>query len=254
MAETRWVDTHGHLFLLDDPAVRVIERAAAAGVGWLVCPGVDRPTSVASEALSKEFPDTVLWSAGLHPHEASLWTEQHDAIVELAQRADAVGECGLDYYRNLAPVHDQRIAFKEQLSLAASLDKPVIIHCRDAFADVHAMLEEAQIGEKAVLHCWTGGPRWTKRFADLGATFSFAGPITYPTADTLRLGAAEAPPDRVMVETDSPYLTPEPRRGTDNEPANVSLTGEALARIWGIAVEDVAELTTSHATRIFRHV
>jgi TatD DNase family protein len=103
-----------------------------------------------------------------------------------------------------------------------------------------------------VLHCWTGGPKWTKRFDELGATFSFAGPVTYATADTLRLGVAEAPPDRSMVETDSPYLTPEPLRGADNEPANVTLTGSKLAEIWGLGLDEVASLTTATAARTFR--
>jgi TatD DNase family protein len=128
----------------------------------------------------------------------------------------------------------------------------VIIHCRDAFRDVYEMLERAAIGDRAVLHCWTGGPKWTKRFDELGATFSFAGPVTYATADTLRLGVAEAPPDRSMVETDSPYLTPEPLRGADNEPANVVLTGSKLAEIWGLGLEEVASLTTATAARTFR--
>ena len=127
----------------------------------------------------------------------------------------------------------------------------MIIHCRDAFRDVHEMLEKASLGDRAVLHCWTGGPKWTKRFNELGVTFSFAGPVTYSTADTLRLGVAEAPHDRTMVETDSPYLTPEPLRGADNEPANVGLTGARIAEIWGLEVSEVASLTTDAARRVF---
>jgi TatD DNase family protein len=217
-----------------------------------MCPGVDAETSARSEQISLDHPERVSWSAGLHPHSASDWPDQEEAILELATRAHAIGECGLDYYRELAPRDDQKRTFAAHLALASDLEKPVIIHCRDAFRDVYEMLEQAAIGDRAVLHCWTGGPKWTKRFDELGATFSFAGPVTYATADTLRLGVAEAPPDRSMVETDSPYLTPEPLRGADNEPANVTLTGAKLAEIWGLGLDEVASLTTATAARTFR--
>lgn len=253
MSDTTWVDTHGHLFLVEDRVADVLERAAAASVEWLVCPGIDVETSARSESISSEFPDRVRWSAGLHPHAASEWPTQADAIADLATRSDAIGECGLDYYRELSPRNEQKVAFGAQLSLAADLGKPVIVHCRDAFRDVHEMLEQASLGDRAVLHCWTGGPKWTRRFNELGVTFSFAGPVTYPTADTLRLGVSEAPRDRTMVETDSPYLTPEPLRGTDNEPANVALTGARLAEIWDMDISEVASLTTDTATRVFGH-
>lgn len=250
--EPRWVDTHGHLFMVDEPVDAVLARATEAGVSWIMCPGVDAASSIRSEALASANPGVVMWSAGLHPHDAARWSAEAEAIADLASRADAVGECGLDYYRNLAPREDQKVAFAAQLDLAAELDKPIIIHCRDAFADVHDMLERAQLGYNAVLHCWTGGPKWTKRFDALGVTFSFAGPITYATGDTLRLGAAQAPHDRTVIETDSPYLTPEPLRGSNNEPANVGLTGAALARVWGSTVDEVATSTTAHAARVFR--
>ncbi len=251
MSDTTWVDTHGHLFLLEDPVGDVLDRAAEAGVGWLMCPGIDAVTSGRSEQISLDHPDRVKWSAGLHPHAASLWPDQEDTITELAARSDAIGECGLDYYRELSPRDDQKRTFAAHLALAAGLGKPVIIHCRDAFGDMYSMLEAAAIGDRAVLHCWTAGPKWTKRFSALGVTFSFAGPVTYTTADTLRLGVAEAPPERSMVETDSPYLTPEPLRGSDNEPANVVLTGARLAEVWGLSVGEVASLTTATAERVF---
>jgi len=246
-----WVDTHGHLFLLEDPPELVLERAGSAGVRWVMCPGIDLPTSRQAAQIAAKHPDRVTWSAGLHPHDASSWPTGRDDISELAANASAIGECGLDWYRNLAPKDHQIQAFADQLALAASLRKPIIIHCRDAFADVFEMVGDVDLGEFAVLHCWTGGPKWTKRFRELGVTFSFAGPLTYTTADTLRLGAAQAPPERTMVETDSPYLTPEPRRSESNEPANVPLTGAALAAVWGMEVSDVARLTSETAARVF---
>ena len=247
----RWVDSHGHLFLLDDEPSDVLDRASGAGVAWVMSPGIDAATARASRTIATAHPDRVLWSVGLHPHDAQRWPEERDDIVSLADEAHAIGECGLDFYRNLAPREAQVAAFQEQLELAGSLDKPIIVHCRDAFGDVYDALERAQLGERAVLHCWTGGRRWTKRFSDLGVTFSFAGPLTYETGQTLRLAAAEAPPERTMVETDSPYLTPEPRRSERNEPANVPITGAALAEVWSVPVEEVAASTTATAERIF---
>lgn len=250
-AAGEWVDTHGHLFLLEADAGDVLDRARASGVGWLMCPGVDVRSSEASRDLADRFPHAVRWAAGLHPHEAESWPEVADRIAELATEAQAVGECGLDWYRNLSPRDAQRAAFKDQLHIAVDLDKPIIIHCRDAFQDVYDLLEDAAIGEQAVLHCWTGGTRWTKRFDGLGVTFSFAGPLTYTNGETLRLGAAYAPPERTIVETDSPYLTPEPLRGESNEPANVPYTGAALADVWGVSTTEVARLTSATAARLF---
>ena len=250
MAEV-WVDTHCHLFLLEDRPSQVLDRAAEAGVGWVMCPGIDLLTSQRAAEIAQEHPDRVIWSAGLHPHDASTWSTVADDIAQMAADAWAIGECGLDWYRDLAPREHQIQAFADQLGLARELGKPIIIHCRDAFADVYEMVGDAGLGELAVLHCWTGGPKWTRRFRELGVTFSFAGPITYTTADTLRLGAAEAPPERTMVETDSPYLTPEPHRSLPNEPAHVPLTGRALADVWGVDPAEVAQLTTTTAARVF---
>ena len=246
-----WVDSHCHLFSLSEPAPAVLDRATAAGVGWVVVPGIDLATSLEARRIATAIPDRVRWAAGLHPHDAAKWPAEGGRIESLAEEAAAIGECGLDFYRNLAPRPAQLDAFRSQLALAARLDKPVIVHCRDAFAEVHSELEQAGLGERAVLHCWSGGPRWTKRFRDLGATFSFAGPITFPGGETVRLGAAEAPPERTMVETDTPYLTPPPHRRATNEPANVVRVGAALAEVWGMTEDEVAAVTTATARRVF---
>ena len=251
MAAVKWVDSHCHLFMTDNPG-ELLEAAADAGVGWVVTPGTDLETTLAARKLAGEHPATVLWSAGLHPHEAERWTEQGSRLSSLAVEANAIGETGLDYYRNLAPRRAQRTSFRAQLDLAAWLGKPIIVHCRDAFSDVYDDLEQAGLGEKAVLHCWTGGPRWTKRFSDLGVTFSFAGPVTFDTGDTVRRGAAVAAPERTMIETDTPFLTPPPHRGEDNQPAFVPLIGRALAEVWSMLPGDVARLTTATAARVFR--
>ncbi len=247
----RWVDTHCHLFLAKEPAEVLVGRAVAAGVDWVMVPGTHLAGSQQARDIVSSLPGRALWSAGLHPHDAIHWPTQQGRITALALDADAIGECGLDYYRDLSPREAQRDAFADQLALASGLAKPVIVHCRDAFRDVYDAVAAADLGERAVMHCWTGGPKWTRRFDELGVTFSFAGPLTYATADTLRLSAATAPPGRTLVETDTPYLTPPPNRHLSNEPLNVRRVGEALSAIWGVDVAEVARVTTENAERVF---
>lgn len=244
-----WVDTHCHLQLDSRPPADLLARAT--DVDWVMVPGVDAASSSAARVLASRFPRRVRWSAGLHPHDAARWASQRDQIEAMVPHAAAVGETGLDFYRNLAPPAAQRQAFADHIALARDHSKPLIVHCRDAFADCHDMLESAGLGERAVLHCWTGGPRWTKRFRDLGATFSFAGPVAFETGETVRLGAAEVPPESALVETDTPYLAPPPHRSEQNEPAWVSLVGAALAQVWAMPSATVAEVTAARATRLF---
>ncbi|MFQ5555103.1 MAG: TatD family hydrolase [Acidimicrobiia bacterium] len=245
-----WVDSHCHLYMTGD-ADGAVERAVASGVTWMMVPGVDGDTSARARTLASRHRGVLLWSAGLHPHEASRWEEEEPGIRLLAAEADAIGECGLDYYRDLSPREVQRSAFRAQLALAAELAKPVIVHCRDAFADVYSALEDIDLGRKAVLHCWTGGPKWTRRFSELGVTFSFAGPVTYPTGDTVRRSVAVAPRERTLVETDTPFLTPPPHRDAPNEPANVVRIGAAVAKVWGAPVPDVARSSSAAAAAAF---
>jgi TatD DNase family protein len=245
-----WVDSHCHVFMLDDP-LGAVDRAIDDGIEWMLVPGVDLETSLQARQIATNRPEHVLWAAGLHPHDAERWDEERSRITALALEAAAIGEVGLDYYRNLSPRDAQRTAFRGQVQLAVDLNKPVIVHTRDSFSDVYDILGEADLGEKAVLHCWTGGPRWTKRFRALGATFSFAGPVTYTTGDTVRRGAAEAPPERTLVATDSPYLAPEPHRGEQNRPEWTRLNGAMLAEIWGLPEDDVARMSAENATRVF---
>ena len=250
-AAPRWVDSHCHLFAAEDAAGALLTRAEKVGVDWIMCPGIDLETSLDARRLSHLDRRRVLWAAGLHPHDASEWARQGARLTALIAEADAIGECGLDYYRDLSPRDIQRDVFRHQLTLADQLGKPIIVHCRDAFTDVYEELEKAALGERAVLHSWTGGPRWTKRFAALGATFSFAGMLTYPTADTVRRAAAVAPPERCMVETDTPYLSPQPHRNEPNEPAFVVDNGATLAEVWGLEVAEVAAITSATARRVF---
>jgi TatD DNase family protein len=245
-----WVDTHCHLQLDGRDPGELLDRADA--VDWLIVPGIDLASSEAARDLTALDPARVGWTAGLHPHDADRLAEERDGIARLVEDGPvALGETGLDYYRNLSDPSRQREAFAFHLDLAGATGLPVVVHCRDAFADVYRMVETAGLGERAILHCWTGGPRWTKRFLELGATFSFAGPVAFETGDTVRLGAAVVPPGRAMVETDTPYLAPPPHRTEPNEPAWVALVGEALASVWAMSASETAEVTSATARRIF---
>lgn len=244
-----WVDTHCHLQLDDRQPKTLLERAD--GVDWVVAPGVDATSSAASLALHREYGDRVLATAGLHPHDASDWRNQRSVIEDLAPQVSAIGETGLDFYRELSPRQAQKDALLDQIEIASDLGKPVVFHCRDAFADSFDVIEATGIGPRTVLHCWTGGSKWTKRFLDLGVTFSFAGPIAFETGETIRIAAQHVPPDRAMVETDTPYLAPPPHRGKPNEPAWVRYVGEALAGVWNIPAAEVAETTSANAAKVF---
>jgi TatD DNase family protein len=245
----RWVDSHCHLQLAGVPAEVLLGRADE--VAWMVVPGIDAASSRAAAVLAGAHPDRLLHTAGLHPHDAARWGDEREEIAELAAEAAAVGEIGLDFYRNLSPRDLQLQAFRDQVRLGLDLGKPLVIHTRDAFADVHRIVEEERAGPSAIMHCWTGGPRWTTRFLELGAVISFAGPIAFETGDTVRRAASVVPAERALVETDTPYLSPPPYRGETNEPARVALVGKALAGVWGMETDEVARITSDNAARVF---
>lgn len=245
----RWVDTHCHLQLDGRPPELLLGRAD--DVRHAVVPGVDLESSRAARALARRHPGRLSFAAGLHPHEASRWPEEESGLAELMEEAAAVGETGLDFYRSLSPPAAQTACLLEHHRLARALGKPLIVHCRDAFRQIYELLEREGAGAWVLLHCWTGGPRWSKRFLELGVTFSFAGPITFETGDAVRRGAAVIPPGRAVVETDTPYLAPAPHRGELNEPAHTGLVGAALGRIWGVDAEEAARLTSARAAEVF---
>ena len=213
-----WVDTHCHLQLDDRPTDELLANAYPH-LSWLVVPGIDAASSEAAVALAMTNTN-ILSTAGLHPHDAERWDEERVRIEALLPHVSAVGETGLDFYRNRAPVADQRRSVLDQIDLAVGADLPIVVHCRDAFSDVYEILGTSEV--RAVLHCWTGGPRWTKRFLEIeSVTFSFAGPVAFETGETVRFGAALVPPERCLVETDTPYLAPPPHRTEQNQPAYV---------------------------------
>jgi TatD DNase family protein len=231
------IDTHAHLDALDDPAAAV-ERARAAGVSRILTVGTDVAGGCRALELSEAY-DGVFVILGIHPHEAG--DAPLDAVEEIRRlesnpKAVAVGEIGLDYYRDYAPRDAQRRLFDAQLAMAADLGAPVVIHTRAADADTRAALEG--FSGTVVLHCFSS-PHLLPAALERGWYVSFAGNATFPKATDLRLAATQVPADRILAETDAPYLAPQPVRGRTNEPAYVVHTLAALAAARG---EDPAEL------------
>ena len=247
------IDTHAHLFYKDyrDQLDDVLQRAEDAGVEAIICVGLDLPTSEQAIELADKYPQ--LWAAvGVHPHDAI--DAPGDAMEQLEALAShdkvvAIGEIGLDYYRDLSPWKAQQDLFRQHLELARSLDLPVIVHNRRADDDVWKILQEMD-HRKGVLHCYSSGPELAGQAIEFGFHISFTGTVTFGknrNADVLRAVGL----DRVMVETDCPYLAPVPHRGKTNEPAYVRLVAERIAEIQGATLEDVARITTANARGLF---
>ncbi len=249
-------DTHVHLNLKayrkDRP--EVIARARGAGVAFMVNVGFDLATSRASIELAEEH-EFMRASVGLHPHSASDLTD--DLLAQLSELAShsevvAVGETGLDYYRDLSPRDDQKWAFRRQIRLARELLLPLIVHNRDALDDCLAILEDEGASEVGgVMHCFPGDAAYAERVVELGFHIGIGGPVTYSARGRLARVAEAVPLDRLLLETDAPWLTPEPHRGGRNEPSYVTLVAERIAKIRGMSVEDLARATTGNSTRLF---
>lgn len=244
-------DTHCHLdYEQQGTGAEEHARAVAAGVTALLCVGTDAASSQRCRDLAA-LPG-VRWSAGLHPNEATRLAADWPAIEALARSPGcaAIGETGLDCYRDTAPLDAQQTALQAHLALARELGLPVILHCRDAFAPLFAELA-AKLPVRGVMHCFSGGIDEARRALDLGLHLSFAGPLTYPKNHALRAAAAFAPADRILVETDAPFLAPQPCRGRRNEPAFVLHTLQGLATVRGITLLAAAEQTYANAVALF---
>lgn len=248
------IDTHAHLH---DPAFAgdrdaVLDRARAAGIGLVVTIGTDLGTSGAAVALAGHHAD-VYAAVGVHPHEArSADPATLAALAALARapRVVALGEIGLDYYRNLAPRQAQVEALRAQLALAHDLRKPVLVHCREAHADLLTELRAAEVGTiGGILHCFSGDLAIAEQGLALGLLLSIAGPVTYPNARRLAEVVRHVPLDRLVLETDCPYLPPQPWRGRRNEPAYLPTTAARVAELHQVSVEVVAAATTRAARR-----
>ncbi|HWO69321.1 MAG TPA: TatD family hydrolase [Actinomycetota bacterium] len=246
------VDSHCHLFLLDRDPAEVVAESRTAGVRALVCVGIDPASSRRSLELAERFRG-VFATAGMHPHTArDLDAGAGAAIEEMLGNplVVAVGETGLDFHRNLSPRADQERAFRAHIGLSRDTGKPLVVHCRDAWPEVLRLLEEGS-AERVVLHCFSGDPDVARECAARGYYLSFAGNLTYPRNGHLREAAAAVPLDRILVETDSPFLPPQPLRGRDNAPANVGLVVAAVAQARGEEVGVVARAVSDNARRAF---
>lgn len=244
----RWIDNHCHLEF--DALEDMIAQASAAGVERMIDVGTDAATSIG--AIAKATASDQVWAtAGVHPHEARHGIGGIEDLLG-SDRVVAVGECGLDYHYNHSPPADQRAVFAAQIEMAHRHRMPLVIHTREAWDDTFAILDECGVPERTVFHCFTGGADEAQAALDRGAYLSFSGIVSFPSADDVRDAAAMCPLDRLLVETDSPYLAPVPLRGKPNTPANLPLVGEALARIHGVALETVAEHTWNNAAAFYR--
>lgn len=246
------IDTHCHLFLMEGEIPDEVRMAREAGVEALVCVGVDRDSSHRSRELADSL-QGVFATAGVHPHDASGFDDATGAEIEGLlddPRVVAVGETGLDHHRMLSPAEEQERVFRSHCSLARELDKPIVVHVRDAWPDALRILSEERL-ERVVLHCFSGGEEEAAEAAKRGYYCSFAGPITYPKNDALRAAAALIPEDRLLVETDSPYLPPQALRGKPNHPSNLVMNVEALAGSVGREPAALAAITSANARMAF---
>ncbi len=267
MAVPALIDTHSHV---SDPGFNkdreeVLARARAAGVTIMIDIGTDIGTSRRAVKMAGERAD-VYAAVGIHPHEADSVTDA--TIAELREMARsspkvvAIGETGLDFYRNRSSREGQRASLRRHLDLARELNLPVVLHLRssanagegaaDAYEGAVEALKEAGGGLRGVSHCFSGTPALARALVDLGFYISFAGNVTYPNAPVLREAAREVPLDRIVVETDCPYLTPQAHRGKRNEPAYVRLTAEAVAAARGMLYEELSAAIMLNAQRLFR--
>jgi TatD DNase family protein len=248
---TGWIDSHCHVHdeRIPGGTAEAVRAAVEHGVTRMITVGCDRATSLAAiDAASAH--DEVFATVGLHPHDA---VNGVDTIADLLDRPGvvAVGEAGLDYYYDHSPRDLQRAAFAAQVQLAHERRLPLVIHTRDAWSDTFDVLVAEGVPERTVFHCFTGGPEEARRCVELATFLSFSGIVTFKTATDLQAAAAWAPLDRILVETDSPYLAPVPHRGKPNQPAWVALVGRFLADLRGEPVDHFAEAVAANTIRAF---
>jgi TatD DNase family protein len=244
-----WADSHCHL-QYEGITEDALARAAEAGVGRIICVGTDAPQSERAIEVARDHAGTVWATVGLHPHDAKLGV---DTIVGLlgAPEVVGIGECGLDYHYDHSPRDVQREAFGTQITLAHEHGLALVIHTREAWDDTFDILAAEGVPERTVFHCFTGGPAEARRSLDAGASLSFSGIVTFKTAGDIREAAALTPLDRILVETDAPYLTPVPYRGAPNGPAFLPLVGAAVAAVRGVPAEQVEAATWANTAALF---
>lgn len=247
-------DTHAHIFWesFDEDREEVIERARNAGVERMVIVGTDLASSHAAFDLC-EGREGLFPTAGVHPHDADSADPEALAQIEVLCRKPecvAVGETGLDLFKEYSPRSAQLTAFRWHLELGRELNKPVIVHTREAHEETAAAIKQVP-GARGVMHCYTMGPEQLAPYLDAGFYISFSGVVTYPKNDLNRAAAAMVPAERLLVETDSPFLSPQGKRGKRNEPANVADVLKFVAEVRGADPEELAALTSQNAADLF---
>ncbi len=253
------IDTHCHIhFKQKFPDLEeVLKRAYDAGIDRMITVGCDWQDSLKAQALAAKH-EHIYWTMGIHPHEVEKMNDQQlQKAKELLQAGEnlpvAIGEIGLDYYRDLSPRDLQKRRFREQLELAREFDLPVILHVREAYEDMFKLIDESDY-KKVLFHCFTAGLREADWIWSKGMITSFPGVVTYPKNDDLREVVSRAPKNLYVVETDCPYLTPQKYRGQRNEPAYVAETAQVIAETRQVSLEQVASETTANAQSFFNLV
>lgn len=250
------IDTHAHLNAeqFNGDLEEVIDRAKLAGVSTMVVVGFDRPTITKAIELANTY-EYIYATIGWHPVDAIDMTEDDlNWIEELAAhpKVVALGEMGLDYYWDKSPKEIQKEVFRKQIALAKKVKLPIVIHNRDATADIVEILQEEGASEVGgIMHCFTGSKEIAKQCMDMNFYISFGGPVTFKNAKQPKEVATEIPLDRLLIETDCPYLTPHPFRGKRNEPSYVKLVAEQIAELKGITFEELAQKTSDNARKLF---
>jgi TatD DNase family protein len=254
------IDSHAHLEFpqFDEDRAAMLERARAAGIKTLLAIGSGTGPDRLNAAIpfAEEY-DWIYATIGIHPHEAQLATEEHFARLDVLAkhpRVIAWGEMGLDYHYDHSPRDVQQQVFRRQLGQAREAKLPIVIHCRDAWDDCLALMEQdwKPTGLGGILHCFTGTLAEAQRGLDMGFMISFAGNVTYPKMQHLRDVAKELPMERLLTETDSPFLPPQGKRGKRNEPANVVEVAQALANVRNSSIDEIAATTAANFRRFFR--
>jgi TatD DNase family protein len=255
MAHHPWIDSHAHLTMFEPEEVPdVLERAVAAGVGGVLVPATGADDLDVTLALGRDHPGRVVVAVGVHPHDARTLDDGLKGRLQRAVGASgvvAVGEIGLDYHYMNSPREDQLAALEWQLDLAIESELPVVLHNRDSWGDLEQRLDTRSGRLRGVCHSFTESPDAARRVVDLGLVVGVSGMVTFKRADNIREMAVAVPPERAMVETDSPYLAPVPHRGKRNEPAFVAFVGGELARVWGREASEVAAATTTCFRTLF---
>jgi TatD DNase family protein len=247
------VDSHTHLEMCDPPDAELVAAALAAGVNRIVTIGIDGASCRAALTAAEEFPQ-VFAAIGRHPNSATGFDDADLAELHALAahpKCVAIGETGLDFYRDGAPRADQERAFRDQIDLARDVGKPLVIHTRDASDETLALLESQAGGVRVILHCFSMAERIEECLAHDDWWISFAGNVTYPKAEALRTAALRVPAERLLVETDAPFLSPQPVRGRPNQPAHVALTAQALAVERRVAYDELEAAVEASAAGVF---